>query len=138
MRQEPRSTVMRDLEAPLEALLEALVVCDEVHLVIKNAAATAELRGRATLRRSAEWLTIQLEESPSHAHVRRGAFQRAEFLTDSGKNRGVRFLGANAGAALTCLLPGTAEAREGFSASRLEAFARLERAHRGAAWRVDS
>lgn len=138
MHQEPRPTVTRDPAAPLEALLEALVACDEVQLVIKNEAATAELRGRARLRRSAEWLTIELEGGPSHAHVRRGAFLRAEFLTEPGKNRGVLLLGANAGAALTCYLPGTGEERQGFSPSRLEAFVRLERAHRNAAWREDS
>lgn len=138
MAPEHAASSMPALIDPLEALLEELLRWDEVHLIIKNEAATAELRGRTRLRRGAEWLTIELEESASHAHIRRGAISRAEFLSAPGKSRGVRFLAADHSPAVTCFLPGTAADREGFSASRLETFERLEMAHRRAPWREDS
>ncbi|MBI3768368.1 MAG: hypothetical protein HY271_07705 [Deltaproteobacteria bacterium] len=122
---------------PLEILLKALLGSGEVHVVIKNGTATAELRGRARLRRSVEWLTIEFDDGPSHAHLRRGGLAKAEFLTGSAKNRGVRFLDAGLDPAITCYVPATCRAREPFSAERLAKFDKLEVANRNASWRQE-
>ena len=119
----------------LEDLLGALIVCGEVHLVVKNAGATAELRGEARLSIGEEWLTIELVGTPDHLHVRRAALTGAGFLTEASKNHGVCFLGEEGQPVLTCRLPGTAEGRPGYSAERRAAFDAVEASHRGALWR---
>jgi hypothetical protein len=116
----------------LEELLQALVACDEVHLIVKNVGATAELRGAARLSIGESWLTIEVVGTPHHLHVRRGALSRAEFLTGGTKNCGVRFLMDEDQAVLACYLPGTAEDRPGYSSSRRAAFDRLVARHCGA------
>jgi len=119
----------------LEDLLGAIIACGEVHLVVKNAGATAELRGEARLSIGEEWLTIELVGTPDHLHVRRAALTGAEFLTEASKNRGVCFLAEEGQPVLTCRLPGTAEGRPGYSAERRAAFDALEASDRGALWR---
>jgi len=121
--------------SPLEDLLSAIVACGEVHLVVKNAGATAEFRGKATASIGEEWLTIQLVGTPDHVHVRRAALTGAEFLVEPSKNCGVLFLSDDDEPVLTCRLPGTAEDRPGYSAERRAAFDRVEARHRGVPWR---
>jgi hypothetical protein len=123
---------------PLEGLLASLVDCDELRLVVKNDAATAELRGRATLRTGPEWLTIEVDGGPDHVHVRRGSLASAEFSTAPGKNHSVRFFGPDGRGALACIVPGTNDGASDYSPDRRRAFEAIEAAHRGAPWRRDS
>jgi hypothetical protein len=122
----------------IEELLQAMVALEEVHLVVKNAGATAEFRGATRLSTGEEWLTIEVVGTPHHLHVRRGALHRAEFLTDGSKNCGVRFLGDADQPLLTCYWPGTAEDRPGYLPSRRVAFDRIEAGYRDATGRQRS
>ena len=130
---EPRAAARA--ASSLEDLLVAILACGEVHIVVKNAGVTAELRGEARLSIGEEWLTIELVGTPDHLHVLRAALTGAEFLTEASKNRGVCVLGEEGHPVLTCRLPGTAEGRPGYSAERRAAFDALEASHRGALWR---
>lgn len=123
---------------PLEELLASLVACEEVRLIVKNEGATAEIRGRATLRIGPQWLTIEVGGGPDHVHVRRGELASAEFATVPGKNLGVRFFGADGRAILACILPGTNDGATDYSPDRRRAFDAIETAHRGTPWRRDS
>jgi Haem utilisation ChuX/HutX len=122
---------------PLEALLAEIVDCEEVHLVVKNEAATSELRGRGALRTGDEWLTIEIGGGSDHVHVRRGQLASAEFVVTPGKNRGVRFHAEDGRVVLTCIVPRTKEDDPNRSAERLHRFERIEANHRSAAWRRD-
>jgi hypothetical protein len=115
----------------LEDMLRAIAACGEVHLVVKNAGATAELRGQATISSGEEWLTIELLGTPDHLHVRRCALIRAEFLTDAAKNRCVRLIGHDDQVILTCHLRGTAESRPEYSAERRAAFDEIAAQYHG-------
>jgi hypothetical protein len=115
----------------LEDVLRAIVACGEVHLVVKNAGVTAELRGQATISSGEEWLTIELLGTPDHLHVRRCALIQAEFLTEAAKNRGVRFTGHDDQVILTCHVRGTAESRPEYSAERRAAFDEIAAQYHG-------
>lgn len=121
--------------ASLEDLLLAILACGEVHLVVKNAGATAELWGEARVKVSPEWLTIELVGTRDHLHVRRAALAGAAFLTEASKNRGVQFLEGEEHPVLTCRLPGTAKGRPDYCAERRAAFDQIETQYRGAPWR---
>ena len=116
----------------LEDLLRTIVACGEVHLVVKNAGATAELRGEATVSSGEGWLTIELVGTPDHLHVRRCALIRAEFLTEPAKNRAVRFLGQDDQVVLTCHLRSTVESHPEYSAERRAAFDEIATQYQGA------
>lgn len=135
MTEESTGTVAFQSVDPLEELLASLIDCEEIRLVVKNDAATAELCGHATLRTGPQWLTIEIGGGPDHVHVRRGDLVSAEFSTVPGKNLGVRFFGADGEAILACILPGTNDGATDYSPKRRQA---IEAAHRGAPWRRDS
>lgn len=120
---------------PLEGLLASLVACGEIRLVVKNDAAIADLRGPATLRVGPEWLTIEVDGGPDHAHVRRGELASAEFTSVPGKNLGVRFFGVDGRTILACIVPGTNDGATDYSPDRRRRFDAIEAAHRGARWR---
>lgn len=138
MTEESPGTVACHSLDPLEELLASLVACEEIRLVVKNAGATAELRGHATLRSGPQWLTIEIGGGPDHAHVRRGELVSAEFSAVPGKNLGVRFFGADGRVILACILPGTNDRATDCSPRRRQAFEAIEAAHRSAPWRRDS
>lgn len=138
MTEESAGTVVCRSVDPLEELLASLIDLEEIRLVVKNDAATAELRGPATLRTGPQWLTIEIGRGPDHVHVRRGQLVSAEFSAVPGKNLAVRFFGGDGQAIVACLLPGTNDGATDYSPKRRQAFEAIEAAHRGAAWRRDS
>jgi hypothetical protein len=138
MTEESADTVAFRSVDPLEELLASVVAGEEIRLVVKNDGATAELRGRATLRTGPQWLTIEIGGGPDHVHVRRGDLVSAEFFALRGKNVGVRFFDADGRAILACIVPGTNDGATDYSPKRRQAFDAIETAHRGAPWRRDS
>lgn len=128
-------TMSTQLASPLEALLGALLTCEEVNFVVRNGRATAGIRGVAHLRIGDERLTITMSDRSDHLHVQHGALAQVEFLVSRGKNKAVRFFSKDGQTVLTCYLPGTGEGRPDFSPTRQAAFAQLEVSSRDTPWR---
>jgi hypothetical protein len=107
-------------------LLEALAGWDEIRFVVRNESAIAELCGKPTVRRTEEYLTIELSGSPDHLHVRHSALARAEVAGGAERNCFVRFFDPAGAPVLTCYVPRTNRAKSDFDPARRAAFEALK------------
>jgi hypothetical protein len=107
-------------------LLEALAGWDEIRFVVRNQSAIAELCGKPTVRRSEEYLTVEISGSPDHLHLRQNALARAEIAAGAERNCFVKFLDPAGELVVTCYVPRTNRARADFDPVRRAAFDALK------------
>lgn len=76
------------------AALEAALAMGETMLIVRAGAAIAEVAGRGSLRRGAEWLTLGDEGAGgSHVHLRLANVQELRFREPEGRNAALDVLG---------------------------------------------